>query len=129
MDSTNPERAALGAVFDRTLRMLHGVPDVTSTKATTVRSMTPVLELAQTFIVQTYRRREQGDHIFLEYIGTEGSVRIAIPPAVAECIARQRDALTTTNRKRAARNEAARRKAQGIQPGFMKGRNGVQNKK
>lgn len=101
---------------------LHGVPDATSVKATTVRTMTPVLELAQTFIVQTYRHRENGDTIFIEYIGTEGSMRIALPAAVADVIARQRDALTTKNRKSAGRAEAARRKAQGIKPGFLKGR-------
>jgi hypothetical protein len=44
-----------------------------------------------------------------------------------ESIARQRDALTTRNRKRAAKAEAARRKAEaarrkaeGIQPGFLR---------
>jgi hypothetical protein len=119
-DSPNPERAALGQVFDRTLRSLHGLPDTTHTKATTVRAMTPVLELAQTFIVQTYRHRELGDTIFIEYIGTEGSMRIALPASVAECIARQRDALTHKSRRRAAKAEAARRKAKGIKPGFLK---------
>jgi hypothetical protein len=114
MNHRNPERAALGGVFDRTLRSLHGLPDVATTKATTVRTITPVLELAQTFIVQTYRHRELGDTIFVEYIGTEGSMRIALPPAVADVIARQRDALTTKNRKRAAKAEATRRKSLGL---------------
>lgn len=118
MEST--ERSALGTVFDRTMRALHGLPDVAHTKATTIRTMHPVLELAQTFIVQTYRHRENGDTIFVEYASTEGLVRIALPPAVADTIARQRDALSTKNRKQSARAEAARRKAQGILPGFLK---------
>lgn len=122
MDSTNPERQALGTVFDRQLRSLHGLPDVSSTKATTVRHVTAILELSQTYILQTYRHRERGDFIFVEYIGAEGSVRIVLPPEVAETISRQRDALGTKNRKRAAKAEAARRKAQGIQPGFLKGK-------
>jgi len=116
----NHERSALGTVYDRTMRALHGIPDATAVKPATVRTMHPVLELAQTFIVQTYRHRENGDTIFVEYVSTEGMVRIALPPAVADCIARQRDALSSKNRKIAARNEAARRKAQGIKPGFLK---------
>jgi hypothetical protein len=107
-------------MFDRTLRSLHGLPDVTACKATTIRHIHPVTELAQTFIVQTYRHGEQGDTIFIEYIGKDGSIRVALPPPVAACIARQRDALTSKNRKRAARAEAARRKAEGIQPAFLK---------
>src|SRR5947209_6669435 len=72
MRDRNPERSTLGSIFDRVMRSLHGLPDTTSTKASTIRTMTPVLELAQTFIVQTYRHRETGDTIFIEYIGTEG---------------------------------------------------------
>ncbi len=125
MRDRNPERSALGTVFDKTMRSLHGLPDVTTTKATTVRHMTPVTELAQTFIVQTYRHAEVGDTIFIEYVGTEGSVRIALPPKVADTIARQRDALTTKNRKRAAKAESARRKGLGIVPGFMKAKEGA----
>ena len=118
----NAERTALGSIFDRTMRSLHGLPDTVHTKATTVRAMTPVLELAQTFIVQTYRHRENGDTVFIEYIGTEGSIRLALPPAVAETIARQRNALTTKNRKAAGRHQAALRKAAGIRPAFLKKR-------
>jgi hypothetical protein len=109
-------------VFDRILRSLHGLPDTVHTKPTTIRTLTAVLELAQTFIVQTYRHKENGDTIFIEYIGTEGSLRLAIPPAVAECIARQRDALTGKNRRASAKASAAARKAKGIKPAFMRKR-------
>jgi hypothetical protein len=114
------ERGALGDVFDRTFRSLHGLPDTAHTKATTVRTVSTVLELAQTFIVQTYRHRENGDYIFLEYVGNDGSFRIVLPPAVANVVARQRDALTGKNRRAAAKASAADRKAKGILPGFMK---------
>lgn len=116
----NSEQQPLGNVFDHTLRSLHGIPDSTHTKATTVRTMTPVLELAQTFIVQTYRHKERGDFVFVEYVSSEGTMRIALPPAVCDVIARQRDALTTKNRKASAKATAQLRKAQGILPGFMK---------
>jgi hypothetical protein len=130
MRDRNPERSALGDVFDRTLRGLNGLPDVCATKATTLRTFTLVKEEAQTFIVRTLRksdlasdtdkRDKSQDYIFVEYIGNEGSIRIVLPPIVADCIARQRDALGKKNRKRAAKAEAARRKAEGIQPGFLK---------
>lgn len=123
MNESN-ERSALGTVFDRTMRSLTNRADVTTTKATTVRHLTPVKEEAQTFIIQTLRAPAAdavgGDFIFVEYIGTEGSTRIVLPPGVADVIARQRDALTTKNRKRAAKERAAADKAAGIAPGFMR---------
>ena len=100
--------------------MLSGIPDATATKPSTVRHLTPVLEQAQTFIIQTVRHRARGDFIFVEYIGTEGSTRIVLPPEVADAIARQRDALTTKNRKRVGKESAAARKARGELPGFMR---------
>ena len=117
-----PERKALGDVFDRTIRSMNGLPDVINTKATTVRSLSRILELSQTFIVQTYRQRDEGDTIFIEYIGVEGSLRLALPTAVSDVIARQRDALTGKSRSKAAKANAMDRKARGIEPGFKKGR-------
>jgi hypothetical protein len=118
----NNERGALGDAFDRTMRALNGIPDVTMTKPTTTQTISPILEQAQTFIVQTARHREQGDTIFVQYIGKDGSFRVALPPAVADVIARQRDAVTTKNRRAGARAAAADRKARGIVPGFMRGK-------
>lgn len=118
----SPECPSLGTIFDRTMRSLMGLPDVVKGRETTIRHMTPIAELAQTFIVQTYRQKEVGDYVFVEYIDPEQSFRVVLPPSVAEAIARQRDALTTKNRKRAAKAEAAKRKAAGIKPGFMKGK-------
>ena len=116
------ERSALGDVFDRTIRSFEGLPDTASTKATTVRALSPVLELSQTFIVQTYRHHDAGDTIFIEYIGRDGSLRLALPPVVSETIARQRDALTAKVRSQASRASAAARKAAGIQPAFLRGK-------
>jgi hypothetical protein len=124
---TTTERGNLGGIFDRTMRSLHGIPDATATKASTVRHISPVLELAQTFIVQTIRHRERGDYIFCEYVGAEGSMRVVLPPEVADTIARQRDALSTKNHKQAARQRAAADKAAGKLPGFL--RNGKKARK
>lgn len=106
--------------FDRTLGALAGLPDVAHVKPATVQVLSPLIGEAQTITVQTFRQRERGDTIFLVCVGAEGSVRIALPPEVADVIARQRDALTAKNRRSAARAEAARRKAAGIKPGFLR---------
>jgi hypothetical protein len=112
-------RSPLGDEFDRTIRSLTGLPDVLHTKASTVRALTPVLNLSQTFIIQTYRQRDKGDTVFIEYIGAEGSFRLALPPVVADTISRQRDALTDKSRSKAAKQVAADRKALGIVPAFL----------
>jgi len=106
--------------FDRILGALTGLPDVTHTKAATVQVLSPLIGESQTITVQTYRQREQGDTIFLVVASAEGLVRVHLPPAAAELISRQRDSLGKTNRKKAAKAEAARRKAQGIKPAFLK---------
>lgn len=109
--------------FDRALGALVGIPDVIHTAPTTVRAVMPLVGLAQTFIVQTYRQRETGDTVFLEYVDEGGTVRLVIPPSVTKVIARQRDALSARARSKSARAAAEDRKARGILPAFMKGRN------
>jgi hypothetical protein len=106
--------------FDRLMGALAGLPDVTHTKPSTITTLSPLIGEPQTFIVQTYRQRDTGDTVFVQYVDSEKAVRIAIPPEVADAIARQRDALTTKVRKRVAKDQAAARKARGELPGFMK---------
>lgn len=106
--------------FDRAIGTLHGLPDVVSTKATTLR-VVPVFGLGTyLYAVQTFRQRDIGDSIFLEHVSDSGTVRIVIPPAVADVIARQRDQLTFKSRSKAGVRRAEDMKARGIQPGFMK---------
>jgi hypothetical protein len=109
--------------FDRMMGALEGIPDVTRTKPSTVVCVLPIIGQSQTFI-QTVRQREQGDTIFLQYVDDTGSVRIAIPPAAADAIARQRDALTAKVRKRVGMESAQARKARGELPGFLKAKKG-----
>lgn len=122
------------SVFDRTIGSLSGLPDVVHTKPSTIRATMPLIGLHQSYIVQTFRQRDgQGDDarskdtIFLETVADPvngGSIRLVIPPEVADAIARQRDALSGMNRRKAAKRVAAERKAAGIEPGFMKGKRG-----
>jgi hypothetical protein len=108
--------------FDRLLGSLHGLPDISHTKPSTIRTVIPIVGDSQLFIVQTYRQANIGDTIFLECVDTEGTIRIPIPPAVADAIARQREALTGKTRSKAAKQVAQDRKDRGELPGFMKNR-------
>lgn len=108
--------------FDRAIGSLHGIPDVVTTKATTLRVVPTFGVGSHTYIVQTFRQREVGDTVFLEITSEQGATRIVIPSAVADVIARQRDQLTAKSRSRAAKRNADDRKERGIKPGFMRKR-------
>ena len=108
--------------FDRLLGALHGLPDITSVKPATLRTVTPILGTSQLYIVQTYRQANAGDTIFLECTSKDGTVRLALPPPVADAIARQRDALTAKSRSKSAKRVAQERKERGEIPGFMRGK-------
>jgi len=114
-------------IFDRALGMLDGLTGVTRTSPTTKVVTTPIIGQAATYIVQTFRQRDENDEqarsrdtIFLQYLDGTTSYRIVIPAEVADVIARQRDALGTKSRKRAAKRVAEERKAAGIRPAFLK---------
>lgn len=106
--------------FDRALGALVGLPDVVSTKATTIRAVTPIVGLPQTFIVQTYRQAGAGDTLFIEHFDGTGVVRLVVPAAVTDAIARQRDALSTKVRSKVAKAAAQERKDRGEVPAFMR---------
>lgn len=110
--------------FDRILGALHGLPDVVSTRQSTVRAITPLVGTSETFIIQTYRQRvsdtSSADTIFIEYIGKDRSLRLVLPSGVADVIARQRDQLGTKNRRKTAKRIAAERKERGEMPAFLK---------
>lgn len=110
------EQSQMPDTFDRLLGALDGLPDVVSTKPSTVRSITPLIGNSETWIIQTVRQADQGDVIFLERTGRDGSIRVAIPAKVAAVIARQREALTTKARKKGARAAVETRKERGIVP-------------
>jgi hypothetical protein len=113
--------SAMPDAYDRLLGALHGLPDVTRTRETTIRTVPPLgIGGSQVFILQTYRQREVGDTCFLECVGAGGAVRLVLPPSVTAAIARQRDALTSKVRRKTAKASALDRKARGIAPGFLK---------
>lgn len=117
---TEPRSPDMPDAYDRQLAALHDLPDVTRVKEATVRVVPPLgVGGTQVFVVQTYRQRERGDSIFLEVVGGSSVVRLVIPPAVSNMIARQRDTLTGKSRSRAGRENAAARKARGLRPAFL----------
>lgn len=115
------------SVFDRAIGSLDGLTGVTKTAPTTKVTTVPIIGKAATYIVQTFRQRDEGeearsrDTIFLQYLDDTSSYRIVIPAEVADVIARQRDALGTKSRKRAAKLVAEKRKAEGFVPFVKKG--------
>ena len=107
--------------FDRTIGLLHGLPDVTEVKTSVTRVVPPFgVGGTQLYVVQTYRQREQGDTIFLEHVSETGTVRLVIPPQVSAVIARQREQLTAKTRSKAAKAVAQERKERGEIPAFLK---------
>jgi len=118
MDSVAP--SSVNDLFDRKIGALHGLPDVVAVKPTTLRAVEPLIGSSQTFIVQTYRSKEGGDTIFIEHTSAIGHVRLALPPNVADTIARQRDALTGRVRSQTAKERMKERMANGWRPTFAK---------
>jgi hypothetical protein len=121
MNETTPQYKTIDK-FDRMFGSLGDRPDVTETKPSTVVNHSAIVGATQTFIIQTMRERDKGDYIFVQYVDDMTSVRIFLPPAAADAIARQREALTTKVRKRIGKESAAARKARGELPAFMKGK-------
>lgn len=108
--------------FDRAISALQGLPETLATKVSTVQDVAMMYGKAALFSVQTYRQKERGDTIFLQCVRDGQTIRIAIPPQVADAIARQRDALTARSRSAAAKTQAQARKERGELPGFMRSR-------
>jgi hypothetical protein len=106
--------------YDRLMGSLDGMPDVAKTRPTPVRVVTPLLGTSETFIVQTFRQREEGDVVFIEHTGPEGFERYYLPAPVVAVLMRQQGVVERINRKRAAQKQADERKAAGIQPAFLK---------
>lgn len=116
----NTENKPTLSYFDRMIGTLHELPDVVRTKATTMR-VVPTFGLGTyVYVVQTFRQKEVGDMIFLESVSENGTVRIVIPPSVANVIARQRDQLSKRSRSRASRQSMEARMARGEKLGFQK---------
>ena len=65
------------AEFDRKVAHLIGLPDVVHTRPSTVHHLEDLVGTSSTFIVRTFRQLNEGDTVFIEYVGTEGSRRIA----------------------------------------------------
>jgi len=90
--------------FDRLLGLIDGLPDYSKTRPSTVTTVTPLLGISQTYVVQTYKDREGGYTVFLQMVDSQGRARIAIPPKVTAAIYRQRGALVKTGRSQRGRD-------------------------
>jgi hypothetical protein len=117
-----PAAGRLPDNYSRLMGALDGLPDVTQTKASIVRHVPPLgIGGVETFLVQTFRQNGE-DSVFLEHVSSSGTIRLVLPPQVADLIHRQRTSLTGKVRSKNSRRAAQARKDAGIQPGFMKAR-------
>jgi len=64
-----------------------------------------VAKTQPTIKLETARREELGDTIFIEMMNDQGVTRKALPPRVANAIAAQRDSLTARRRTQATRRD------------------------
>jgi len=95
---------------------LEGLPDVIRTRPSTKTASLPLVGHSHTYIVQTYRQKDEGDTIFLQVISAEGTHRIVIPAMVADTIARQRESLTKRSRSRSGKEKMEKRMDEGFVP-------------
>jgi hypothetical protein len=106
------ERSPLGDAYDQSARKLENRPDTVHATAS-IKTTSP-LGVVERWTIETYRhplppKKNQkpgveirGDTILLEHGSGSEYLRLVIPPDVSDAIARQRDSLTTKNRKRGA---------------------------
>jgi len=104
--------------FDRIRGNLDGV--ALFTKPSTIKNVQAITGKAETFVIETCRRDDLGDFIFVECVDESGVTRLALPPKVSAIIASQRDSLTKRRRSAASKRVAQARKDRGEVPGFMR---------
>lgn len=109
------------SAFDRRLGQLIGLNDCVASGEAVIREV-PTLGVGgtETFIVQTVRQLEAGDHVFIEKVSDEGTVRLVLPPRVVAAIVRQREGNITRTRRRNGRAAMEQRMAEGYTPTFGK---------
>lgn len=114
--------------YDRVMGSLSQRNDCVATRESVIRHI-PTWGIGggvKTFIVQTIRASDgeggSGDFVFIECSSSEGMVRLVLTPEVAAAIARQRDALSTKNRRNSARASMRERMQAGYVPTFAKPR-------
>lgn len=88
----NPMEETPISKCDRVYGGLQGI--ALFTKPTTIKNVQLLTGKTETFVIQTARHNELGDHIFIACMDDSGVVRLALPPKVANAIASQRDTLT-----------------------------------
>lgn len=104
--------------FSKAFAELSGHPGGAHTQPTVVK-LVDAYGNATDYIVQTVKWA-QGETVFVTIVEADATKRVMLPPKVLDTIVRQREAVQTTVRRRHGRRIAAERKAQGLQPGFMK---------
>lgn len=108
--------------FEDSLSRLVGLPGGAHLQPSVVQCM-DFYGRSSDWMVQTVKT-DEGDHVFLTCITSEGVTRLAVPSRVMATIDRQRATLTTKVRRRNGKRIAEERAARGEQPAFRKGQRG-----
>lgn len=106
--------------FDKLLSSMIGLPNGAHTQPTVIQHI-DFYGHTTSYMIQT-ARTDEGVTAFVTQVDADGSKRYILPQSVLAVINRQRDSITTQLRRRHGRRIAEERKAQGIKPGFMKGK-------
>lgn len=114
------ERAPQLDEFDVAVESLKGRNDTVMVEATLHLSEFLTGRKATTYIVRRFRESKEGDTLFLQVISGDKAMRIVLPPKVMAALARQDAALSTKLRTKNGKRLAEERKAQGIEPAFLK---------
>ncbi len=102
-------------------RMYGGLVDISLfTTPSTIKNEQTLTGRSETFVIQTCRHEDFGDHIFIECMDENGVTRLALPPKVANVIAAQRESLTKRRRSISSRRAMKNRIAAGEIIGFKK---------
>jgi hypothetical protein len=113
--------------FDKLLSTMIGMPNGANTSPTVVQAI-DFYGNTTSYMVQSVRTEEQGVIAFITLVNSQGSQRWVLPQSVLAVLDRQRDSMSTQIRRRHGRRIAEERKAAGLEPGFMKHKQGKKKK-
>jgi hypothetical protein len=113
--------------YDLVMAKLDGAQGVVRSKEATVRTM-PMWGIeggSELWVIQTVRQvipgdegepAETGEFAFIDYLGSEGQVRLVLPPEVTAVLYRQRDAVSVKHRRISSKATMRARMEAGYRP-------------
>lgn len=97
--------------FSRALRALNDDPAALQSQSTL--QLSDFYGRNQTWVVQTFRAGDGREHIFLQCVAAQETVRLKLPPEVAFTLVGHRNALSVRAKRRQGHRLVAQRKERG----------------